>query len=230
MDSDGQNLKFKREALLNYAINRWGLNKAYSVGPTSELIRSCSPKNIKQWVDYYFGHAKQKKKDGIEITQEYLENLGKKLYVKISEVVQSELELITEEECIDYVFNLVLNRTFEGYKTEIQTIYGQLESLIGQKIEPAPDEWDRSYSVDFYVKVNKYYIGLQIKPISSADSINHYKWEEINRSNHRKFTQKYNGKVFFIYSIKKSGKKTIFNIDVVDHLKDEISRLMKLID
>lgn len=31
---EGKNLKFKRETLLNYAMNRWGLNKASSVGPT----------------------------------------------------------------------------------------------------------------------------------------------------------------------------------------------------
>jgi len=42
--ADGKNLKFKRETLLNYAMNRWGLNKAQSVGPTSELIRACAPK------------------------------------------------------------------------------------------------------------------------------------------------------------------------------------------
>ena len=34
---EGKNLKFKRETLLNYGMNRWGLNKAHSVGPTSEL-------------------------------------------------------------------------------------------------------------------------------------------------------------------------------------------------
>ena len=27
--SDGENLKFKRETLLNYGMNRWGLNKAH---------------------------------------------------------------------------------------------------------------------------------------------------------------------------------------------------------
>ena len=41
--SDGHNLKFKRETLLNYGMNRWGLNKAHSVGSTSELIRTCVP-------------------------------------------------------------------------------------------------------------------------------------------------------------------------------------------
>lgn len=46
------------------------------------------------------------------------------------------------QECIDYAYNLVLNRTYEGYKTEIETIYGQLEGAVERKIEPAPDNWD----------------------------------------------------------------------------------------
>lgn len=60
--SEGHNMKFKRETLLNYGMNRWGLNKAYSVGPTSELIRSCAPKTFEEWEEFYFTSAKQKKK------------------------------------------------------------------------------------------------------------------------------------------------------------------------
>lgn len=37
-ETDGEGLKFKHETLLNYGLNRWGLNKAYSVGALSELI------------------------------------------------------------------------------------------------------------------------------------------------------------------------------------------------
>lgn len=44
---DGKNIKFKHETLLNYAMNRWALNKAHSVGKTSELIRNCAPKFLK---------------------------------------------------------------------------------------------------------------------------------------------------------------------------------------
>ena len=51
-------------------MNRWGLNKTYSVGPTSELIRSCAPQTFKEWEDFYFNEAKQKKKDGIKITKD----------------------------------------------------------------------------------------------------------------------------------------------------------------
>ncbi len=227
---EGENLKFKRETLLNYGMNRWGLNKASSVGSTSELIRNCAPKSYEEWEKFYFAKAFQKKRDGMKISAEYLTGLGQKLYIKLSEVVQNELNSITEEECIDYAWNLVLNRTYEGYKTEIDTIYGQLEGALGWKIEPAPDKWDRNYCVDFFVNVNGKFIGIQIKPIASGQSLNQYQWNEMHRINHEKFEKDFGGKVFFVYSIKgSSGKKRIFNQEVIESIQEEISRLSSLL-
>lgn len=166
------------------------------------------------------------KNDGIKITREYLISLGQILYIKLSEVIQNELESISEEECIDYVYNLIINRTYEGYRTEIETIYGQLESAVGLKIEPAPDKWDRAYSVDFFIKVNSSYIGIQIKPIASGQALNQYQWIEMHKMNHEKFTKEFNGKVFFVYSTKSStGKKSIYNVEIIDEIKNEIKRL-----
>jgi hypothetical protein len=223
---EGKNLKFKRETLLNYGMNRWGLNKAFSVGPTSELIRACAPITFEEWENFYFKNARQKKKDGIKVSREYITGLGQTLYIKLSEVVQNELESISEEECIEYAYNLVLNRTYEGYRTEIDTIYGQLESIIQQKIEPAPDNWDRTYGVDFYIKIKESFIGLQIKPVSSGQSINQYQWIGMHEKNHQRFENEFGGKVFFIYSIKASGKKKkIYNTEVIEEIKAEIRRL-----
>ncbi len=224
--SEGRNLKFKRETLLNYGLNRWGLNKAYSVGPTSELIRTCAPSTFEEWENFYFTNAQQKKKNGLKVTREYITGLGQTLYVKLSEVVQKELLSITEDECIDYAYNLVLNRTYEGYVTEIETIYGQLEGTIGRKIEPAPDNWDRTYGVDFSIQIGEQYIGLQIKPISSGQALNQYQWIEMHSQSHERFERDFGGKVFFIYSIKSSGKKKrIYNVEVIEEIKSEISRL-----
>ncbi len=212
--SDRYNLKFKRETLLNYGMNRWGLNKAHSVGSTSELIRTCAPSKYDEWEHFYFTQAKQKKKDGLPITREYITSLGQTLYIKLSEVVQHELEQITEEECIDYAYNLVLNRTYEGYKTEIETIYGQLEGAIGQKIETAPDNWDRTYGVDFFVKLNDNHISIQIKPIASVQALNQHQWIEMHRKNHERFEKEFGGKVFFVFSTKSSSRtKKIYNTE-----------------
>lgn len=226
--TDGYNLKFKRETLLNYAMNRWGLNKAHSVGPTSELIRTCCPNAFEEWEGFYFDTAMQKKRGGSKITREYITDLGKTLYIKLTEVVQSELQAIQEDECIAYAYNLVLNRTYEGYRTEVDTIYGQLEGILGVKIHPAPDEWDRTYNVDFYIQPEpsvKKYIGIQIKPISSGKSMNDYQWEKMHKDNHDRFTSDFGGKVFFIYSIKSGDKKQIYNTGIIEEINEEIKRL-----
>ena len=110
---DGVNKKYHRETLLNYGLNRWGMNKASSVGKTSELIRKCSPSTLQEWEEFYFKNAVQNKKGGVKVTHEYIVELGKTLYIQLSEKVHNELTSITEEECIDYVYNLIINRTYD---------------------------------------------------------------------------------------------------------------------
>ena len=148
-----------KEWILNSAMNRFQLNFKRNVGATSENIRECEPKSLKEWQVYYFENVRSK---------EHIIELGKKLYVKITEVIAAEVEEITEEDCIDYMLNLVINRTFDGYITEIKTIYGQLEKAVNQKIEPAPDKWDRLYNVDFFIQIKGKYIGIQIKPVNQG--------------------------------------------------------------
>ena len=38
-----------KELILNKANMRWGLTKKNKVGPVSELIRKCSPRNLQEW-------------------------------------------------------------------------------------------------------------------------------------------------------------------------------------
>ena len=208
-----------KEWILNSAMNRFQLNFKRNVGPTSESIRKCSPKNVDEWREYYFSKVKPK---------EHIIELGKKLYVKITEVIQSEVAEITEQDCIDYMIQLVIDRTFDGYTTEIQTIYGQLEKEIGIKIEPSSDEWDRLFNVDFFIKIDKKYIGLQIKPVNEGIQLSEiFKEHSLQLKTHEEFTAKYGGKVFYIFSMKQGDKKVIANIEVIKEIKEEIKRLGK---
>ncbi len=208
-----------KEWILNSAMNRFQLNFKRNVGAVSEQIRKCSPENIKDWEKYYFDKVR---------SRDHIAELGKKLYIKITEVIVAEVEEITEKDCIDYMFNMVINRTYDGYMTEIKTIYGQLQEILNIKIEPAPDEWDRLYNVDFFIKIKDKYIGLQIKPVSDVSHIPQiYKERSLQKSTHEKFTKEYGGKVFYLISIKEDNKKKIYNIEIVDEIKEEINRLMK---
>jgi hypothetical protein len=132
-------------------------------------------------------------------TKEHIEDLGRRLYIKITEVISAEVEEITEEDYIEYMFNMVIDRTFGGYMTEIKTIYGQLEKILDMKIQPAPDEWDRLYNVDFFIKIGDKYIGLQIKPASDVSHIPQiFKEHSIQEATHKEFSEKYGGKVFYV--------------------------------
>ena len=206
-----------KEWILNSAMNRFQLNFKRNVGAVSEEIRKCNPKTLKNWEDYYFSNVRSKK---------HIEELGKKLYIKVTEVIALEVENITEEDCIEFMYNMVTKRTFDGYMTEIKTIYGQLQEILNIKIEPASDEWDRGYNVDFFIKVNDKYIGLQIKPVSGVSHIPEiYKEHSLQLKTHKKFTEKFGGKVFYILSIKEGQKKKIYNTEVIDEVKTEIKRL-----
>lgn len=208
-----------KEWILNSAMNRFQLNFKRNVGPTSESIRQCAPKTIEEWREYYFKNVRSK---------EHLENLGKKLYIKITEVIQAEVEEITERDCICYMLQLVIDRTFDGYMTEIKTIYGQLEKELGLKIEPTPDKWDRLYNVDFSIKIKDKYIGIQIKPVNQGIQLSQiFKEKGLQQKTHEKFTKEYGGKVFYIYSSKSGDKKVIVNIEVIGEIKQEIERLKK---
>ncbi len=208
-----------KEWILNSAMNRFQLNFKRNVGPTSESIRKCSPKNLNEWREYYFSNVK---------TKEHIIELGKKLYTKITEVIQAEVADVTEQDCVDYMMQLVIDRTYDGYVTEIQTIYGQLQGFLKVRIEPAPDEWDRLFNVDFFMKVGEKFIGLQIKPVSfgsGAQLPEIFKEKNIQEEAHKQFTEGFGGKVFYIYSIKNGEKKEIYNKEVIDEIATEIERL-----
>lgn len=206
-----------KEWVLNSATNRFQLNFKRNVGATSAAIRQCAPKSLEEWQEYYFKNVK---------SEEHIVDLGKKLYIKISEVLIAEIDEITEEDCINYIKELVIDRTYDGYVREIKTIYEQLQEILKVKIEPAPDEWDRLFNVDFFIKINGKYIGLQIKPVSQVSSIPEiYKERKIQHKSHIDFTKQYGGKVFYLFSCRQGDKKIIVNTEVIDEIKSEIENL-----
>lgn len=208
-----------KEWILNSAMNRFQLNFKRNVGATSESIRQCAPKTLEEWRAYYFANVR---------SQEHIIELGKKLYIKITEVISAEVEDITEQDCIDYMLQLVIDRTFDGYWTEINTIYGQLERELGYKIEPAPDKWDRLYNVDFFIKIKEKYIGIQIKPVNQGIQLAEiFKEKTLQLKTHETFEKEFGGKVFYIYSSKENGKKVIMNPEVIDEIRHEIIQLEK---
>ncbi|MBN1293110.1 MAG: MjaI family restriction endonuclease, partial [Candidatus Latescibacteria bacterium] len=67
---------------------------------------------------------------------------------------------------------------------------------------------------------------LQIKPVNDVSHIPQiYKERSLQEKTHYEFTEKFGGKVFYIFSSKIGDKKTIQNIEVINEIKNEIERL-----
>jgi len=205
-----------KEWILNGANMRWGLTRKNKVGAVAESIRKCAPKSPEEWEQYYYANV---------YPREHLEQLGRTLFIKITEICQAEIESVSEDDCVDFIINLVISRTFDGYRSEIQTIYGRLENELGVNVQPAPDEWDRGYNVDFYIDIKGKYIGLQIKPAGYAYITQIINELEFQKSTHEKFTKKFGGKVFYIISITEGKNKIIHNPDMISEIQQEINRL-----
>lgn len=105
-----------KEFVLNYTTNRWGLNKKVNVGATSDSIRLCAPSSIQEWTRFYYENVR---------SREQIDAIGRRLFDKVRNVLPDEkrfypelLESISEEDCIAFIHNLVINRQYEGYLKE----------------------------------------------------------------------------------------------------------------
>jgi hypothetical protein len=67
---------------------------------------------------------------------------------------------------------------------------------------------------------------LQIKPVNDVSHIPQiYKERKLQEDTHKQFKEKFGGNVFYIFSVKSGNKKVIQNIEIVEDIKIEISRL-----
>ncbi len=220
-----------KEWVLNIAFNRWQFNRPRYVGRVAEAIRACAPKSLDEWEQYYYSQVPEKHVPaGWQMLgstmMEHLEEVGRRLYAKISEQLRSEVDAIIEEDCIQYVREVVIRRTYEGYITEKRTVYEQLEQELGVKLLPAPDDWDRRYNVDFLINVAGKFIGIQIKPVTYTQTPELHRWQEWMRRSHQRFEEEKGGKVFIIFSVtERGGRKRILNAEVIDQIRKEIQGL-----
>lgn len=109
----------KKEKVLNHACQLYQLSRPKKVGTVMALIRECQPQTIKEWEKWYFENAVIKSKNSSKVTTETLEELGERLHTKITEIVvpqwQQAFRELTLEDCKDYIYNLIINRTYDGF-------------------------------------------------------------------------------------------------------------------
>jgi hypothetical protein len=193
------------------------------------LIRQFQPTSFEEWEEWYFDNAKTSAKIPTKITRETLHELGERLYAKMTELVipqiQEAISNITKEDCISYVYNLTINRTYDGYLREKSVVNDGLAKRFKDVVfEESDPELDHAGDIDYVAKVGEYQFGIQVKPVTANANFGGYSLSERMRVSFESFAEQYGGKVFVVYSL----KGEIANKEVVDEIANEITRLKQL--
>ena len=155
-----------------------------------------------------------------------MQELGERLYEKITEVVIPEWEAafkqLTLQDCIDCIFNLTINRTFDGFLREKSVVNDGLSKIFtGIEFEESDPELDHAGDIDYIAKVGSKAFGIQIKPVTAKANFGNYSATERMKASFDDFEEKFGGKVFVVFSL--DGE--IANKEVIKEIQKEIDRL-----
>ncbi len=216
----------KKEKVLNYACQTYQLSRPNKVGAVMALIRECQPHTIEAWEQWYFENAYTEAKTKTKITKESLQELGERLYEKITEVVIPEWQAafagLTLQDCLDYIHNLTINRTFDGFVREKSVVNDGLAKIFPNVIfEESDSELDHAGDIDYIAKVGDKAFGIQIKPVTARSNFGNYSATERMKASFANFERDFGGKVFVVFSL--DGE--VGNKEVIAEIEKEIARL-----
>jgi len=216
----------KKERVLNYACQTYQLSRPNKVGAVMALIRDCQPGSYEEWTKWYFENAHTSGKNSTKITVESLKELGERLYAKIREVVIPEWEAafreLTEQDCVDYIYNLTINRTYDGYLLEKSVINDGLAKIFPDiEFEESNPEMDHAGDIDYIAKVGDKCFGIQVKPVTATSNFGGYSLTERMKASFEDFKTRFGGNVFIVFSL--DGE--IANKEVIDQIREEVMRL-----
>lgn len=218
----------KKEKVLNYACQTYQLSRPNKVGAVMALIRECQPKTIEEWENWYFEHAHTHGKQAFKIDRASLVELGERLHEKITEVVipewQEAFRQLTRQDCIDYIYNLTINRTFDGYLREKSVVNdGLAKHFPDVKFEESAPELDHAGDIDYIGQVGDKAFGIQIKPVTAQSNFGNYSVSERMRAGFKAFEDTFGGKICIIFSL--DGE--IANKAVLQEIAIEVERLKR---
>ena len=219
----------KKEKVLNYACQTYQLSRPNKVGAVMALIRECQPQTFEQWETWYFENAVTEGKNSFRVTKESLTELGERLYAKITEVVIPEwteaFRNLTKEDCVNYIYNLTINRTYDGYLREKSVVNDSLAKQFPNLIfEESTPELDHAGDIDYIAKIGEKAIGIQIKPITAKANFGSYSLTERMKASFNDFQEQFGGKVFVIFSL--DGE--IANKEVIEKIQKEVEKIQEV--
>ena len=218
----------KKEKVLNYATQTYQLSRPNKVGIVMALIRECQPKSFDEWKIWYFENAVTDVKASYKITKESLGELGNRLHEKIIGTVIPEwteaFQNLTKQDCIDYIVNLTINRTYDGYLREKSVIWDNLAHEFPHiRFEESDPELDHAGDIDYLGWVGEKAFGIQIKPITAKANFGNYSATERMKASFADFTEQFGGQVFVVFSVDDKIQHT----EIIGQIANEIQRLSK---
>lgn len=134
-------------------------------------------------------------RDTIIDNPKIVEELGERLYVKIKEIVIPEwteaFNQLTLQDCIEYIHNLTINRTFDGFIREKSVIEDNLAKTFPSiKFEESDPKLDHAGDIDYLGWVGNKAFGIQIKPVTAKANFGNYSATERMKASFDDFTKK----------------------------------------
>ena len=151
--------------------------------------------------------------------------------MKLKEIIIPQLtdaiQTLNLQDCVEYVYNLTINRTYDGFLTEKSVVNDDLvERFTEVSFEESDPKLDHAGDVDYIGRVGKYAFGIQIKPITANANLGNYDVSARMEQSFNDFEKEFGGKVFIVYSV--DGK--IVNKDIYKKIEKEIKRLKNKFD
>ena len=202
---------------LNSAVTRFKFNQKPHIGDINGAISLATPLTEQEWSDFYFQNVK---------SESELDRIGSELYRKISDVVLPEISSITEEDCKEYMRELVIKKSFEGHRTRYIILNSELIKKTGKDFRFLPDYPNdykfRTYAIDYYHldETKDLLIGIKVQPFSITKSQEpHVKkaLQEIQQT-HKEWEDKEAGRFFILYYSGAKENYTIHNEEILEEI------------
>jgi len=146
---------------LNFANRTSQITRVKNVGSTSQLFRefrqthSSGVTSVHDWRAFYEQHTVNDEQTGAEA----LQAAGAKLYAQV-EKIRAELSNITPQDCVEYVDDLVINKSFAGHGIE-EAMLRKIAEKTNRTFTPSTLDDERK-GVDGYLDAEP----VSVKPAS----------------------------------------------------------------
>ena len=167
------------------------------------LIRDCQPSSFDEW---QYGISKMlipqekiRRKSQSKVSMNWVNGCMQKLRKSWFRNGKQLFVNWQNRTAFDYIYNLTINRTYDGYIREKSVINDGLVKVFPNiNFEESDPELDHAGDIDYIAKIGDKAIGIQIKPITASANFGSYSLTERMKVSFESFKERYGGNVFIV--------------------------------